>query len=177
MVSLLLSSSSEIIRLFFESIPELTPQRPGKALWIVQDIHPLFSSSGFVTSDATPVLSIFTSFYRHAFSISVGSKCAIMHSLLLHCFNVNILHLRSCTFSPSKHLHFSVSKFYPCQLAQDDDMQFCKYLVIFLHCVCYRRVHICVCFPCITFWVLCPKYFHFLFTLGHVLSYARFPWL
>ena len=86
----------------FGSIPKLSRQMPGKALWVVWDSHPLFPPSGFVTTAATPVLSIFTSCSGYAFSISLGSKCAILYSLFLHCFNVNMLHVQICPFSPSK---------------------------------------------------------------------------
>ena len=61
-----------------------------------------FPPSGFVTAAANPVLSIFTSCSGYALSIYVGIKCAILHSLFLHCFNVNMLHMKSCPFSPSK---------------------------------------------------------------------------
>ena len=94
MVSLLLSSSSNTPRLSFDSLPTFIPQRPGKALWVVRESH--------LTVVDTPMLSIFTSCSVYAFSISIGSKCTIMHSLLLQCFNVEMLHVRSYTFSPSK---------------------------------------------------------------------------
>ena len=102
MVSSLSSSSSDITRLSFGIIPTFIPQRLGKALWIVQDIHPLFPPLGFVTAATTPVLIIFTSCSRYYFSIYVGSKGAILHSLFLNYFNVNMLHARSCPFSLSK---------------------------------------------------------------------------
>ena len=78
------------------------PQRSENALWIVWDSHPLFPPSGFVTATATLVLSIFTCCAGYVLSISVGNKCVILHSLFLHYFNVNMLHVQSCPFSPSK---------------------------------------------------------------------------
>ena len=77
-------------------------QRPVKSLWVIQDSYPIFPPSIFKTVTATPVLRIYTSCYGYALSISVGSKCAILHSLFLYCFNVNMLHMRNCLFSPSK---------------------------------------------------------------------------
>ena len=102
MVSSFSSSSSNTTRIYFGIIPSISPQRPGKALWVVRDSHPLFPPLGFVTASATTMLSIFTSCSVYDFSISVGSKCTILHSLFMYCFNTNMLHVRSCTFSPSK---------------------------------------------------------------------------
>ena len=87
---------------YLSSIPTFSPQSPGKTLWVVQDSHPFFPPSVFVTATATPVLVIFTSCSRYALSISVVRKCAILHSLFLHCFNMNMLHVQICLFSPSK---------------------------------------------------------------------------
>ena len=53
-------------------------------------VIPLFPLSSFVTSAANTVLRIFTSCSGYYLPISVGNKCAILHSLLLRCFNVNI---------------------------------------------------------------------------------------
>ena len=64
--------------------------------------HTLFPPYGFVTAAAIPVIGIFTSCSGCALSISVGSKCAVLHVLFLHYFNVNMFHVRSCPFSPSK---------------------------------------------------------------------------
>ena len=82
----------------FGSIPVFRPQRSVNALWFVQDSHLLCPPSGFVTAIATPVLSIFTSCSGYSLSIFVGSKCAILHSLSMHFFNVNMLHVQSCMF-------------------------------------------------------------------------------
>ena len=102
MVLSLFYSSSYATGLYFGSIPTFSPQRLGKALWVVQDRHSLFTPSGFLAAYVTPVLSIFTSCFGYALSISVGSNFSILHVLLLHCFNVNMLHVRSCPFFPSK---------------------------------------------------------------------------
>ena len=59
MVSSLTSSSSNTIQISFGSIPTFSPESPGKALWVVWDIHPLYPPSGFVTATATPVIRIF----------------------------------------------------------------------------------------------------------------------
>ena len=80
----------------------------------------------------------------------------------MHCLNANMLHLQSCPFYLSKPCYTPQSViFYPCQLAHVAETQFWNFLVIILHHTCYRRVHICVCLPCIMLSVLCPKYFHF----------------
>ena len=53
--------------------------------------------------------------------------------------------------------------FYHCQFAHVADTKFRKLLVVILHHAFYRRVHLCFCHPCITFWVLYPKYLRFFF--------------
>ena len=102
MASSLSFSSSDTTRLSPGNIFKFSPQRPGKSLWIVWDSHPLFPPSGFLTAYDTPMLRIFNSCSNNALSISVGIKCAIFYSLFLHCFNMNMLHVQSCPFSPSK---------------------------------------------------------------------------
>ena len=109
----LFSSYSDTAHLSFDSIPTLSPQSPGKALWVVWDSHPLFPPSGFVTSAATPVHSTFFSCSGYALFVSVEIKCAILHSFFLQCFSVNVLHVRSYPFSPSNPLHSVVGKFLP----------------------------------------------------------------
>ena len=79
-----------------------TTQSAFTCLWVVWGSHPFFPPSGFVTTAATPVLIIFTSCSGYALSISVGSKCYILHSLFMQCFIANILHVRSFPFSLSK---------------------------------------------------------------------------
>ena len=71
MVSSLFSYSSDTNRLSFVSIPTLSPQRPGKTLWVVWDSHTLFPSFDFVTASATPVLGIFTSCSGYPLSVYV----------------------------------------------------------------------------------------------------------
>ena len=93
-VSSLSYSSYNTTRFSFGSVPTFSSQWPGKALWVVWDSHPTFTPLGFLIATATPVLSIFTSCSGYAFYISVGSKCAILHSLFLHCFNANTLHMK-----------------------------------------------------------------------------------
>ena len=66
---------------------------------------------------------------------------------------------------------------YPCQFAHVADTYFGKLLVVIMHHAFYCRLHLFVLPPCIKLWVLCPKYFRFLFTLCNVLPYAWCPWL
>ena len=74
MVSLYLSSSYNTIRLPLVIIPTFIPKNPGKALWVVWDSYPVFLPSGFVTTAATPLLIIFTSFSGYPLYISVCIK-------------------------------------------------------------------------------------------------------
>ena len=46
-----------------------------------------------------------------------------------------------------------------------------------MHHACYCRVHLYVWTPCITFWLLCLKYFRFLFKLCNAFPYAWLTWL
>ena len=148
MLSSLLSSSFDTTRLYFGSIPTFSPLRPGKALWIVWDSHPLFPPAGFVNTASTPVIRIFTSCSWYALSISVGSKWAILRSLFLNCFNCeHVAHTNLSVLTVKALYPRQAVKFYPCQFAQGADTQFRKLLVVILYHAWYRRAHLYVCPP------------------------------